>query len=256
VSADVDLYVLDAGQIEILDWSQYDPAAAKNTRHVLSDPAFLVVHPSGTLLWDTGLDDSLAARREPLIFNDHAVFTVSNSLAGQLEQVGHPAASIDYLALSHFHPDHVGNVGLFPGATLLVQRDEYDTAFGPQAHKHYDPPGYAALQHNRVIALDGDHDVFGDGTVVIYRTAGHTVGGQSLLVDLKHHGPVLISGDLAHSLENWRARAIPPINHDIGESARSLARMHALVAQRDAQVWVQHDARQLSGLRKAPAVHR
>lgn len=256
MSAEIELYILDGGQIEILDWSHYDPAAAKNTRHVIADPAYLVVHPSGTLVWDTGLDDDLAGRTEPLVFNDHAVFTVSNTLAGQLAAVGHPPASIDYLALSHFHPDHVGNVGLFADATLLVQRDEYESAFGPTAHEHYDPPGYAALDSNRVIALDGDHDVFGDGTVVIYRTAGHTVGGQSLLVDLKQQGPVLISGDMAHSLENWRARAVPPINYDATESARSLTRMHGLVADRGAQVWVQHDARQFSGLPTAPAVHR
>lgn len=256
MSAAVELYVLDAGQIEILDWSQYDPAAPKNTRHVISDPAFLVVHPSGTLVWDTGLDDSLIGRREPLIFNDHAVFTVSNSLAAQLAEVGHPAPSITYLALSHFHPDHVGNVGLFPHTTLLVQRDEYDAAFGPDASEHYDPSGYAALHRNGVTALEGDHDVFGDGTVVIYRTPGHTVGGQSLLVNLEQEGPVLISGDIAHSLENWRARAVPAINQDVAESRQSLARMHALVDQLGAQVWVQHDARQFSGLPKAPAVHR
>ena len=92
-SAAVELYVLDAGPIEILDWSQYDPAAAENTRHVISDPAFLVVHPAGTLVWDTGLDDGLAQRSEPLVFNDHARFNVSNSLAAQLAEVGHPASS-------------------------------------------------------------------------------------------------------------------------------------------------------------------
>jgi N-acyl homoserine lactone hydrolase len=256
VSDAVELYVLDAGQIEILDWSYYDPAAAKNTRHVIADPAFLVVHPSGTLIWDTGLDDDLAQRETPLIVAEHAVFHVSHSLASQLEDLGHPPSSIDYLALSHFHPDHVGNVALFADATLLVQRDEYDAAFGPKAREQYDPAGYAALRTSAVTALDGNHDVFGDDTVVIHRTAGHTVGSQSLLVTLKQEGPVFISGDVAHSLENWATRAVPAINRDAADSARSLAHMHELVGERRAQVWVQHDARQYSGLRKAPNVYR
>jgi N-acyl homoserine lactone hydrolase len=183
------------------------------------------------VLWDTGLDDSLAGRREPLIFNDHAAFTVSNSLADQLAELGHPASSIDYLARSHFHPDHVGNVGLFAGATLLVQRDEYETAFGPRALEQYDPAGYSSLRGNRVIPLEGDHDVFGDATVVIYRTPGHTVGSQSLLVDLANTGPVLITGDLARSLENSSARAVPAINRDAAESART---RHAPLRAQDA----------------------
>jgi glyoxylase-like metal-dependent hydrolase (beta-lactamase superfamily II) len=247
----VKLFVLDGGTIEILDWSIYDPAAAPGTRRTLADPVYLVVHPAGTLVWDAGLPDSLV---EPLLVDDHAVFRVSDSVERQLQAAGHPAGSVTYLALSHFHPDHVGNVGLFGGSTLLVQRDEYEAAFGddPSA-QHYDPASYKALKQTQVQKLDGDHDVFGDGSVMIMRLSGHTVGNQSLLVRLPGTGPVLISGDLAHSWENWQARAVPPVlNYDVAQSRRSLHRAEELLRETGARLWVQHDLDQFTALRTVP----
>src|SRR5262249_8417274 len=143
------------------------------------------------LVWDAGLDDALAGRPEPLVVDDHAVFRVTDSVADQLAEAGHLPGSIDFLALSHFHPDHVGNVSLFTNATLLSQYDEHEAAFGPNAaSSHSDPAGYAGLAGNKVTLLDGDHDVFGDGSVLVKRLPGHTVGNQSLLVRLPGSGTV------------------------------------------------------------------
>jgi len=258
VSGDLRLYVLDGGTIDILDWSIYNPTAAAGSRMGLANPAYLVVHDQGTLVWDTGLGDRLAGRAEPHVVDDHAVFAVVETLAAQLERIGHPAGSITHLALSHFHPDHVGNAGLFGNATLLVQRDEYAAAFGddPASH-HYDQSLYASLADNEVHLLDGDHDVFGDGLVEIKRLSGHTVGNQSLLVRLPESGSVLLSGDLTHTCENWEQRAIPPVlNVDPEESARSLARAEQILAGEQAALWVQHDLGQYQGLRHAPECYR
>jgi len=258
MTADLHLYVLDGGSIEILDWSIYDPAAPSGSTQLLADPVYLVAHERGTLVWDAGLSDALAARETPLVVDDHAVFRVTNSIARQLDEIGHPAGTIDFLALSHFHPDHVGNAALFMSATLLVQRDEHYAAFGPdpRAH-HYDPDAYTCLAANPSRLLDGDHDVFGDGSVVIKRLSGHTVGNQSLLVRLEAEGPVLISGDLSHSVANWEAKAIPPVlNYDVAESARSLARAEELIAQEGAALWVQHDHDQYQSLRHAPEYYK
>lgn len=240
----VQLYVLDGGRIDILDWSIYDPAAPVGTRRTIADPVFLVVHPRGSLVWDTGLGDELAGRDEPLLVDDHALFQVTRPVADQLAAAGHPAGGIDYLALSHFHSDHTGNVGLFTGATLLVQHDEYDAAkfaglLGELAARPVEP-------------LSGDHDVFGDGTVVIKRLAGHTVGHQALLVQLEETGAVLLSGDLTHSAANWRSNAIPKLNHDVAESDRSLAQAREILDRYRAALWIQHDLDQYLGLRKVP----
>lgn len=254
MAAGTRLYILDGGTIDILDWSVYDPAAPAGSTRTLANPVYLLVHEQGTVVWDTGLGDALAGREPPLVVDDHAVFRVADPLAAQLERIGHGADTIDFLALSHFHPDHVGNCALFPTATLLVQRDEYNAAFGaqPQAH-HYDPDGYAALAKNPVTLLDGDHDLFGDGAAVIVRLPGHTIGNQSLLVRLDHAGPILLSGDLTHSLANWESKAIPPVlNHDVAESARSLAAAAGLLAREGAALWVQHDHEQYLSLRRSP----
>jgi N-acyl homoserine lactone hydrolase len=248
---DLQLHILDGGSIEILDWSIYDPAAPRGSHRTLADPVYLVVHPRGTLVWDGGLSDGLAHRDEPLVVDDHAVFRVTDSVERQLAALGHPADEINFLALSHFHPDHVGNVGLFTGATLLSQRDEYEAAFGDRAGEHhYDPVTYASLADHPVTLLEGDHDVFGDGTVVVKRLSGHTVGNQSLLVRLPERGSVLISGDLSHSLENWETRAIPQVlNYDIEESSRSLEKAAAILEEEQAELWVQHDDSQYRWLR-------
>ncbi|GAA0378766.1 AttM/AiiB [Acrocarpospora corrugata] len=243
------LHVLDGGQIDILNWDVFQPGVGPGVRRRLADSCYLIVHPRGTLIWDTGLGDRLAGVPAGLTIPDIAVFHVENPLADQLTALGHPPNTIDYLALSHFHPDHVGNVGLFEAATLLVQDDEYAAAFGPAPGDHgFDPDTYPTLRAGDATLLRGDHDVFGDGAVVIKRLPGHTPGGQSLLVRLPHTGAVLISGDLTHSLDNWTGRVVPAHNSDPAETLRSLAAAERLLAEENAVLWVQHDLDQQSKL--------
>lgn len=249
----IQLHVLDGGTIDILDWALFQPDAGERVRRTLADSCYLIVHPRGTLVWDTGLSDAFAEEPDGHRVGDIAVFHVNDSLARQLAAAGHPADTIDFLALSHFHPDHVGNTPLFSDATLLVQQDEYTAAFSAAPGDHgFDPATYAALRDHTVTALEGDHDVFGDGSVVILRLPGHTVGSQSLLVRLRDTGPVLISGDLVHSLENWTERTVPALNADHDESLRSMDRAAALLAEENAVLWVQHDHGQQSALRRSP----
>jgi len=245
------VHILDGGSIQILDWSIYDPDAPAGTHRKLADPVYLVVHERGTLVWDGGLHDGLADRGESHVVDGHAVFQVTDSVEKQLEALGHPAASIDFLALSHFHPDHVGNVGLFTGATLLAQHDEYRAAFGPEAAEHhYEPDSYASLANHPVELLNGDFDVFGDGTVVIVRLSGHTIGNQSLLLKLASGRKILISGDLTHSVQSWHSKAIPQVlNYDLKESKASLERAARILDREGAELWVQHDHDQYSALR-------
>ncbi|WP_055479953.1 N-acyl homoserine lactonase family protein [Sphaerimonospora mesophila] len=250
------LYVLDGGRIEILDWARFQPDAGPGVRRWISDSCYLIVHPRGTLMWDTGLPDRLAGVAEGHTIPGVAVFHVTEPLADRLTALGHPPHEIDFLALSHFHPDHVGNVELFRGATLLVQGDEYAAAFGASPGDHgFDPQTYAVLRERPVAPLHGDHDVFGDGTVVIKRLPGHTPGSQSLLVRLPDTGSVLVSGDLVHSMENWTRRVVPTFNSDPQETVRSLELADRVLAEENATLWVQHDLDQQSALRHGPAFY-
>jgi N-acyl homoserine lactone hydrolase len=249
------MYVLDGGFIDILQWEVFQPGAPAGTHRRVSSPSYLIVHPDGSLIWDTGLGDALVGRAEGLPIADLAVFHVRQTLEDQLRAIGHRPAAIDYLALSHFHSDHVGNVELFPDATLLVQQDEYDAAFSESPCCGFDPSGYQSLRASRVNKLAGDHDVFGDETVVIKSLPGHTPGSQSLLVRLPKTGPVLVSGDLVHSHWNWKHQVVPSLNWNAARSRKSMDEAAKLIADEGATLWVQHDLAQFTRLKSSAAYY-
>ena len=114
------------------------------------------------------------------------------------------------IAFSHTHGDHVGNANYFTKATLYMQEPEYAAAFGANPSKFgFDPSTYEKLRANPVVKLNGDYDVFGDSSVMIFSTPGHTPGHQSLLVRLPKRGPVVLSGDMTRFQENWVNRRVP-----------------------------------------------
>ena len=166
------------------------------------------------------------------------------TLASQLDALGVKPSDVKYLAISHTHPDHIGNVELFPTATLLVQKQEYEwpTPLGVGRFKPEHP----------VQKLEGDHDVFGDGSVIIISTPGHTPGHQSLLVKLPKTGAVMLSGDAVHFKDNWDNRRVPAINFDKDKTAASLQRIADMLAKEKAQLWINHDKTQRDSLKMAP----
>ena len=161
----------------------------------MSVEAFLIVHPRGTLLWDAGVIPDELVKPEGTV---EARATVHTTLKGQLAAIGYKPADITYLALSHNHYDHSANGNAFAGSTWLVQRPERAFMFPdtPPATPINRSARWSELKNSKTMILDGDYDVFGDGSVVIISTPGHTPGHQSLFVNLKKTGPVVLSGDL------------------------------------------------------------
>ena len=164
------LYVLDCGQGTAADMSRWTPGENVNKPMDVVDNCYLIHHTAGGyLLWDTGVTDAIAGRAEgPPSTNGAPNWRKPKTLAGQLEQLGVKPADIKYLAISHTHPDHIGNVELFPQSTLLVQKAEYEWP-SPLGVGRFKP-------EHAVNKLNGDHDVFGDGSVTIISTPGHTPG--------------------------------------------------------------------------------
>ena len=101
-------------------------------------------------------------------------------------------------------------------------------------------------------ALEGDHDVFGDDSVRLIATPGHTPGHQSLLVKLPNTGSLLLSGDAVHLKDDWENRRVPDINFDKEQTAASLQRMAEVLAKENAQLWINHDKAQRDSLKMAP----
>jgi glyoxylase-like metal-dependent hydrolase (beta-lactamase superfamily II) len=169
------------------------------------------------------------------------------TLASQLSELDLNPSNIKFVAVSHGHPDHIGNINLFPQSTLLVQKAEYES-----------PTPYGqALQAgtSAVTKLEGDYDVFGDGSVTIISTPGHTPGHQSLLVKLPKTGALLLSGDAVHFKSNWEHRGLPTINFNRDQTAASMQRMAEIMAKENAQLWINHDKAQRDSLKLSPSFY-
>jgi glyoxylase-like metal-dependent hydrolase (beta-lactamase superfamily II) len=243
------LYVLDCGQNVGKDQSRWSPGVNEGKAIEFSDNCYLIRHDKGLLLWDTGVPDAVAAMPDGMVVANGAItYRRVKTLAAQLDQIGVKPADVTYVAVSHTHGDHVGNVGLFAASTVLIQGAEYDWAMaGPNK------PAFAATQTIKKLA--GDHDVFGDGSVTIVSTPGHTPGHQSLLVKLSKTGTLLLSGDAVHFQDNWTHRRVPSMNVNRDQTLASLQRIATLLDERQAQLWINHDKPQSDRLKYAPAFY-
>lgn len=247
------IYVFDCGTVEVADISVFSPGVDVGKKKVLTDSCYLIAHPKGTLMWDTGFSDELAASPDGKKVSANFHVRLKKPLATQMKEIGYAPEQVTFLGLSHMHFDHIGNVGLFPKATLLMQKEEYESALGPEAAKFgNDPKSYPTLGANPNKQLDGDHDVFGDGSVVIKRALGHTPGHQILFVKLKKSGNIVLSGDLAHFTKNWENRRVPSFNFDKELSVKTMNEMAAFMKANKAKLWIQHDLEQNEKIRHAP----
>jgi N-acyl homoserine lactone hydrolase len=204
---------------------------------------YLVKHDGDYLLWDTG-HAMTAPNVAPKV-----------SVVDQLAQLGLKPEQIKYVGISHYHADHTGQVASFPGATLLIGAREWDaiTAPKPAEGVNYKPFEHWAKGEGKLEALAVDKDVFGDGTVIVLRTPGHTPGHQSLLVKLPQMGPVMITGDAVHFRENWDSDGVPVFNYDRAQTVASIERLKKITANLKATVIIQHDKRDIEKLPAFPA---
>jgi glyoxylase-like metal-dependent hydrolase (beta-lactamase superfamily II) len=239
------LYVLDCGHITASDESRWTPGMNVGVPIELSDNCYLIHHAQGWFLWDTGLADAIAAMPDGATGANGALHMKrTKTLAGQLEELGVKPPDIKGLAISHTHPDHIGNIEQFPQVMLYVQKAEYEWP-GEGGAPRFNP-------NHPVTKLDGDHDVFGDGSVVIVSTPGHTPGHQSLLVRLPKTGAVVLSGDAVHFKDNWDNRRVPGMNFNKDQTVASMQRIADILAKEHGQLWINHDKPQTDSQKKPP----
>ena len=258
------LYVFDCGTLATADMSRYrlSEREVKTTR--LSVTCFLVAHPRGTLMWDVGAvpDATWKPTGTPgvqhlsLPDGQTREVTITRPLLPQLRDAGFAPAEITYLALSHYHWDHTANANAFARATWIARTIERDAMFSASPPALTQPSTYAALKTSKTIALGTeDHDVFGDGTVVMKLAAGHTPGHQVLFIKLPKTGPVVLSGDLYHYPEERALGRVPTFEADQQKTVASRAAIDAFLRRSGARLWIQHDLTGTSTLKKAPAFY-
>lgn len=166
-------------------------------RRLLPVPAWLIEHPRGVVLFDTGLHPVLRTSRDRLrglMRNSVMDLPLGADLTARLASAGCRPGDIDIVVFSHLHFDHCGGTAEVPDARLVLQTSEWSAAHHPRLIDTglYNPDDFD-LGHDRQL-IDGNFDVFGDGRVVCLPTPGHTKGHQALRVELAS-GPIVLTGD-------------------------------------------------------------
>ena len=249
--ASVRLYIFDCGQIDNVDATRFGLTDEEIAVPDFVTPCYLVVHPQGTLMWDVGqVPDKNFAPGQTVATEGN--YDSDTPLLPQLAEIGYTPADIDFLAMSHYHGDHTANANEFAGATWLVQQPEYDAMFSGDLGAYGNAELFSKLKDADTVILEGDYDVFGDGTVVLKSTPGHTQGHQSLFLNFANTGPVLLSGDLYHYPEERTLDRIPTIDVDQEATRASREKMEEFLKETGAQLWIQHDKGAWPGLKKSP----
>lgn len=249
----VRLYILDCGTIGAMNPASYDLKAEeiKGSLDFIT-PCYLVVHPKGTLMWDVGQipDANFPANGGTAT---QGVFTSTKKLLPQLAALGYAPSDITYVAMSHYHSDHTANANEFAGSTWIVQEAERNAMFGQTAPRLSQVAYFSKLKDAKTtIVPNRDHDVFGDGTVVIKSTPGHSPGHQSLFLKFAKTGPVVLAGDLYHYVEERTLDRIPTFDADREQTRRSRQALEVFLKQSGAQLWIQHDPALHTKLAKSP----
>jgi N-acyl homoserine lactone hydrolase len=246
------LYVFDLGKLTIPDPKNFGFSKEELATTDLVVAGYLIVHPKGALQWDAGVvpDDEVGTAARG------AERAEGHRLRDELKRIGYQPSDVNFLGLSHYHSDHTANANEFKGATWLVRQSERDLMFAEK------PPGimnqghFSELKTAKTILIDkDDYDVFGDGTVVIKSTPGHTPGHQVLVVKLPKSGTIVLAGDLYHYPEERRAQKFPTFEFNVEQSRGSRAQVEDFVKRNNAQLWIEHDAANHATLKRSPAYY-
>lgn len=239
----VQLYAMDCGHFDVSDAGVFsDRHVYDGQRRQMIVPCYLIRHPRGDLIWDTGVPEAIADQPNGVTDPPFHV-TVPVKLSAQLAQLHLTPSDIEFLSVSHSHFDHIGNGNMFAHSTWIVDADEKAYAFRPQARA--DAQSFAAyneLEHanTRLIEGDADYDVFGDGSVTIIQAPGHTPGHTLLLVRLAHAGPILITGDMYHLAEARQLRTVPTFNTSREQTLASMDKVERIAMETHARVIREH----------------
>jgi N-acyl homoserine lactone hydrolase len=247
------IYVFENGSISGLDPALFNFRREELREVDFVNRSYLIVHPRGTLMFDAGAvpDSHFKGDGSPVV---EGVVTATQPLLPQLAAAGYAPRDITHFALSHYHSDHTGNANEFAGATWIVQKAEWDYMFADSPQGIIQPATYAALRNADTKLLnDEDFDVFGDGSVVVMSTPGHTPGHQVVAVKLANRGTVVLGGDLYHYPEERTTGRVPTFEFDAERSTASRARVEQYLKENDATLWIEHDIATHADLPKPPS---
>jgi N-acyl homoserine lactone hydrolase len=250
---EVRLYTLDCGRAELKDMAPFsDTGEYDGKPGAIAVTCFVIRHPNGVLVWDTGMGDNLAEKKDG-VDNGGIHMTLSVTLADQLKALGLAPSDVTYVAFSHFHFDHTGNANLFTNSTWILNQSELNWAISSPTPGGVVPATFSNYKTAKTNMINGDFDVFGDGSVRILRTPGHTPGHQCLEIRLKKAGTVILSGDLYHLRDNHLYRRVPDFNVNRADTLASMDRIDKIIKNTGGRLVVQHDLADFQAMPKFPA---
>jgi N-acyl homoserine lactone hydrolase len=246
------IYALCCGYLEF-DRSVFFPDNAPGTRMTIPVSSYLLIHPQGRVLFDTGvhcqaITDPIGRLGERRATRWTVRSQAGDDVVSQLARVGMRPEDITYVINSHFHFDHCGGNEFFPQATFLVQQREMERARGldnPYNPQDFDHPLAYQL-------VDGEHDVFGDGQVVLIPTYGHTPGHQSLWVRASKAMQLLFTADACYTQEHMDRDVLPHAVWDAEAMSHSLTTLRNLRDKHGVTLFYGHDPGQWQDIRRAP----
>jgi glyoxylase-like metal-dependent hydrolase (beta-lactamase superfamily II) len=211
---------------------------------------YIIDHPRGLVVYDTGNNVAVSDGQCESYWGKlcQAFLPIQKReevIDKWLEKFGYSTDDVKYVVLSHMHLDHAGNMEMFPNATHVVQKVEMKTAWWPERFQAgaFVLGDYDDARNFKYLELTGDFDLFGDGSVVILDTKGHTQGHQSLMVELENTGTLFLAGDAVYTPEN-EAGVIPGITWNTYESMKSIDRLKMLRDAHQGQLWYSHGIEQ------------
>ncbi|NNE67324.1 MAG: N-acyl homoserine lactonase family protein [Pyrinomonadaceae bacterium] len=251
---EVRLYAIDCGTIEVSDIAPFDDKGRLDRKsEVLANPCFLIKHGERYMIWDTGHPSSIADLPDG-VGGGGFHSKLETKLPDRLAKINLKPLDIDFLALSHHHPDHAGNANLFSSATWLAVSAERDHMFSDDLRRNPDFfDNYSELEDAKIESADEIHDVFGNGSVVMFSTPGHTPGHSVLLVRLRNAGSILLTGDLFTHSKAREMGTIPKFTMDKKQLVESRKRFEEIAKKEDARVITQHSKKDFDSLPKFPA---
>jgi N-acyl homoserine lactone hydrolase len=245
---DVEMWRLDCGEFKDFDIeAMSDVFSYPGKKKTLSNGCYLIRHGKQFMLWDTGFSPSSISK------NKSMGVAMNQTLPVQLQRINIKPEQISIIGLSHWHYDHTGQAANFPNARLFMGKADFDYMAGK--HEGSTPEDIAPWIGSSANAQEvvGDKDIFGDGSVIMLATPGHTAGHHSLLVRLPTFGPVVLSGDLWHFSEQLSHNGVPPENVDRADTLASMDRIQKIVGNLKATLVIQHEASDIGKLPVFPA---
>ena len=248
----IELWRLDCGTLQLSDSESFsDTHLYDGQPRELTDSCYVIRDGDKYLLWDTGLPGDFVGRTQT-----SGVYTLSvtRSIEDQLGDLGLTPADIDFVGVSHYHFDHIGQLAGFGHATLLIGQGDFDAVKAADGTGNVDPRPFAHWldEGGKVETVAGDRDVFGDGKVMMASMPGHTPGHHSLVVRLPRTGTLMLTGDLYHFEEQIENRGVPQFNTDRADTLASMHRFNQMADNLDATIVIQHDPRHIARLPTFP----